>query len=93
MFKNVFKKGGDYSECCPKYCVKRLTLKEMAEICIGKKVDQDLVCKNVPYAIKSNVVYVIDINCVPLNDLSVNGFIYNTLVQLKMLKLCIITII
>ena len=74
MFKNFFK-GGDYSERCPKYCVKRLTLKEMAESCIGKKVD--LVCKNVPYAIKSNAVYVIDINCVPLSDLSVNGFIYN----------------
>ena len=46
-FKTFFK-GGDYSERCPKYYVKRLTLKEMAEICIGKKVDQDLVCKNVP---------------------------------------------
>ena len=67
MFKN-FVKGG---ERCPKYCVKRLTLKEMAEICIGGKVDQDLVCQ------KSNAVYVIDINYVPLNDLSVDGFIYN----------------
>ena len=55
MFKTFFK-GGDYSKRCPKYCVKRLTLKEMAEICIGKKFDQDLVCKNVPYAIKSNAV-------------------------------------
>ena len=26
---------------------------------------------------KSNAVYVIDINCVPLNDLSVDGLIYN----------------
>ena len=65
MFKN-FVKGGDYSERCPKYCVKRLTLKKMAEICIEEKVDQDLVCQNVPYAKKSNAVYVIDINCVPL---------------------------
>ena len=73
----TFFKGGDYGERCPKYCVKRLTLKEMAEICIGNKVDQDLVCKNVPYAIKSNAVYVLDISCVPLNDLSVDGFIYN----------------
>ena len=76
MFKNFFK-GSDFSEPCPKYCVKRLTLKVMTEICIGKKVDQYLVCKNVPYGIKSNAVYVIDINCVPLNDLNVDGFIYN----------------
>ena len=73
----AFFQGGDYSERCPKYGVKRLTLKGMPEICIGKKVDQDLVCKNVPYAIKSNAVYVIDINCVQLNDLSSDGFIYN----------------
>ena len=71
MFKS-FLKGG-----CPKYCVKRLTLKEMTETCIGKKVDQDLVCKNVPYAKQSNAVYVIDINCVSLNGLSLDGFIYN----------------
>ena len=51
MFKN-FLKGGDYSERCAKYCVKRLTLAEMAEICIGMKVDQDLICRNVPYAKK-----------------------------------------
>ena len=76
MFKN-FLKGGDCSERCLKYCVKRLTLKEMAEIYIGKKVDQDLLCKNVPYAKKSNAVYVIDINCVPLNELSVDGFFCN----------------
>ena len=93
MFKN-FVRGGGNSERCPKYCVKRLTLKEMAEICIGKKIDQDLVCQNVPYAKKSNAVNVIDINYVPLNDLSVDGlFTTNILVQLKMLKLCIITII
>ena len=74
MFKNFFK-GSDFSEPRPKYCVKRLTLKVMTEICIGKKIDQYLVCKNV--RIKSNAVYVIDINCVPLNDLNVDGFIYN----------------
>ena len=49
MFKN-FLKGGDYSVHCPKYCVKRFTLKEMAEICIRKKVDQDLAYRDVPYA-------------------------------------------
>ena len=49
----------------------------MTEICIGKKIDQYLVCKNVAYGTKSNAVYVIDINCVPLNDLNVDGFIYN----------------
>ena len=51
MFKN-FVKGGDHSERCPKYCVKKFTLKQIAEICIGKKVDQDFVCKNVVYAQK-----------------------------------------
>ena len=55
MFKN-FLKGGDYSERCPKYCVKRLTLKEMAEICVGKKVDQDLASKNVSYLKKKGTL-------------------------------------
>ena len=45
---NPFFKGGDYSDRCPKYCIRGFTLKDMAEICIAWKVDQDLVSKNVP---------------------------------------------
>ena len=58
----TFFKEGDCSEHCPKYCVKRLTLKEMAEISIGKKIVQDLVCKSIPCVIKTNALYVIAIN-------------------------------
>ena len=73
----TFFKEGHYSERCPKYCVKRLTLKEMAEISIGKKIVQDLVCKSIPCVIKSNAVYVIAINYETLNNLSFDSFVYS----------------
>ena len=69
---------GLHNDRYPVYCASRLSLSEMAKICIGQVVDSDLVCKAVPQHVFYDSVFVVDLHVVTATDLSTDGLIYQS---------------
>ena len=69
---------GLYGEKCPIYNDAELTMKEMIDICVFEKVNENLVCRALPQNVYYTTSFVIDLSKVDVSDITVNGVIYHS---------------
>ena len=68
---------GLHGEKCPIYNDAELTMKEMIDICVFEKVNENLVCRAVPQNVYYTTNFVIDLSKVDVYDITVEGVIYH----------------
>ena len=69
---------GLHGEKCPIYNDAELTMKEMIDICVFEKVNENLVCRAVPQNVYYATNFVIDLSKVDVSDITVDGVIYHS---------------
>ena len=69
---------GLHGEKCPIYNDAELTMKEMIDICVFEKVNENLVCRAVPQNVYYTTNFVIDLSKVDVSDITVDGVIYHS---------------
>ena len=62
-----------HGEKCPIYRDAELTMKEMIDICVFEKINENLVCRAVPQNVYYTTNFVIDLSKVDVSDISVDG--------------------
>ena len=62
---------------CPVFCSKNLKLKSLVDVVIGRNIDAKYLCKQVPWNIYEDSVFVVDTSVVPDKDVSTDGIIYD----------------
>ena len=69
---------GLHGEKCPTYSDAELTMKEMTDICVFEKVNENFVCRAVPQNVHYTTNFVIDLHKVDVSDITVDGVIYHS---------------
>ena len=69
---------GLHGEKCPIYNDAELTMKEMIDICVFEKVNENLVCRAVPQNVYYSTRFVIHLSKVDVSDITVDGVIYHS---------------
>ena len=69
---------GLHGEKCPIYSDAELTIKEMIDICVFEKVNENSVCRAVPQNVYYTTNFVIDLIIVNISDITVDGVIYHS---------------
>ena len=69
---------GLHGEKCPICHDAELTLKEMTDICVFEKVNENLVSRAVPQNVYYTTNFVIDLSKVDVSDITVDGVIYHS---------------
>ena len=69
---------GLHGEKCPTYSDAELTMKEMTDICVFEKVNENFVCRAVPQNVYYTTNFVIDLRKVDVSDITVDGVIYHS---------------
>ena len=68
---------GLHGEKCPIYSDAELTMKEMVDICVFKKVNKNFVCRAVPQNVYYSTNFVIDLSKADVSDITVDSIIYH----------------
>ena len=69
---------GLHGEKCPIYNDAELTMKEMIDICVFEKVNENLVCSAVLQNMYYTTNFAIDLSKVDVSDITVDGVIYHS---------------
>ena len=69
---------GLHGEKCPIYNDAELTMKEMIDICVFEKVNENLVCRAGPQNVHYITNFVIDFINVDVSHITVEGVIYHS---------------
>ena len=69
---------GLHGEKCPIYSNAGLTMKEMIDICVFEKVNENFVCRAVPQNVYYTTNFVIDLSKVDVSDITVDGVLYHS---------------
>ena len=69
---------GLHGEKCLIYNDAELTMKEMIDICVFEKVNENFVCRAVPQNVYYTTNFVIDLSKVDVSDITVDGVLYHS---------------
>ena len=69
---------GLHGEKCPIYSDPELTMKEMIDICVFEKVNENFVCRAVAQDVYYTTNFLIDLSKVDVSDITVDGVIYHS---------------
>ena len=69
---------GLHGEKCPIYYNAKLTMKEMIDICVFEKVNENFVCRAVPQNVYYTTNFVIDLIKVDVSDITADGVLYHS---------------
>ena len=67
-----------HGKTCPTYSDPELTMKEIVDICVFKKVNENLVYRAVPQNMCFTKNFLIDLSKVDASDITVDGVIYHS---------------
>ena len=69
---------GIHGEKCPIYNDAELTMKEMIDVCVFEKVNENLVCRAVLQNVYYTTNFVIELSKVDVSDITVDSVIYHS---------------
>ena len=69
---------GLHGEKCPIYSDAGLAMKEIIDICVFEKVNENFVCRAVPQNVYYTTNFVIDLSKVDVSDITVDGVLYHS---------------